>query len=158
MHQTFSGIYTLFADPLYYIYHNSWINILTCLIFLGKLEVVVGFEALQMICQIHNWDWRVASHACQSDRLQVTHRSCKGVGVINQAQSDSGSVDKQHVCLTGRNGRVALVRLVCSLKAGAMLIERIWTQKPMRSHRSHFWDSPYWERKTLFTKKAVVGG
>lgn len=46
-----------------------WINIGIYLIFLWKLEVVVGLQALQMICQVHNWDWRVASHACQSDRL-----------------------------------------------------------------------------------------
>lgn len=30
------------------------------------------------------------------------------------------------------------VRLVCSLKAVTMLVKRIWTQKPMRSHRAHF--------------------
>lgn len=37
--------------------------------------------------------------------------------------------------LDRRDGRVGLVRLVCSLKAAAMLGERRWTQKPMRSRR-----------------------
>lgn len=71
----------------------------TYLIFLWKLEVVVGFQALQMICQVHNWDWRVVSHTCQSDGLKVNHQPC--IEGITQAQANSESLDKQHVCLTG---------------------------------------------------------
>lgn len=44
-----------------------------------------------------------------------------------------------------RDGRGGLVRLVCSLKAAAMLGERRWTQKPMRSHRAP--PPPYGERR-----------
>lgn len=47
----------------------------TYFIFLGKLEVVVGFQALQMIRHFGNGDGRVAGHACQSEGQQVSRAS-----------------------------------------------------------------------------------
>lgn len=68
------------------------------LIFLWKLEVVVGFQALKMICKVHDGDWRVAGHTCWSDELKVSGHICKED--ITQAQANSKPVDKQHVVIT----------------------------------------------------------
>ena len=47
---------------------------------------------------------------------------------------------------------MGLVRLVCSLKAAAMLGERRWTKKPMRSRR----DPPYGEQRCYWHARWAV--
>lgn len=127
----------------------------------------------------------LASYSCENLRLSLAFRRSRwsarsriGIGgwlaipvnqmdwrsVASLARGNHPSTSEQWIireaaCVFNRgNGRVELVRLVCSLKAVAMLIKRKWTQKPMRSHRAHLphWDSPYWERRKLFTQKAAM--
>lgn len=70
----------------------------TYFIFLRKLEVVVGFQALQMIRQFGNGDGRVAGHACQSEGQRVSRTSPERAP--DRARGHSRSLDKQRVCLT----------------------------------------------------------
>lgn len=76
-----------------------------------------------------------------------------------QAQANIESLDKQHVCLTGEMEEW-LVRLVCSLKAVAMLIKRIWTQEANEKWSTFvpLGLSLLRERRRLFTQKAAVNG
>lgn len=84
------------------------INIMTYLIFLWKLEVVIGLKALLMICQVHDGDGWVAGHACQLDRLWVSHRSCKRAPIEHKPTVISLA---KAACVFNRgNGRVGLVK------------------------------------------------
>lgn len=62
-----------------------------------------------MIRQVHNGNWRVARHACQSNRLLVSHRSGQKGAPIGRELTVI-SFGKAACALNRGNGRVALVK------------------------------------------------
>lgn len=125
----------------------------THFILLRKLEVVVGFQALQVVGQFCHGDGRVAGHACQSEGQQVSQQAPPR-REPRPSRGHSQSLEKQPMCWRAGMEEWALVRLAGSLKAAAMLGERRWTQKPMRSRRRR--RSRYGEKRCYWHARWAV--